>query len=83
MILKLKFISLKISVVGKNVIFVPVKNLSLTFLEVPIIFNSFVTIPLLNSKLYIFPSLLISKIKFSDKAFTTDTPTPCKPPDTL
>ena len=83
MILKLKFISLKISVVGKNVIFVPVKYLSLTFLEAPIIFNSFVTIPLLNSKLYIFPSLLISNIKFSDKAFTTDTPTPCKPPDTL
>ena len=29
------------------------------------------------------PSLLMVTIHFSDKAFTTDAPTPCKPPETL
>ena len=32
---------------------------------------------------YSFPSLKIFKDNFSDKAFTTETPTPCKPPETL
>ena len=37
----------------------------------------------LNSIKYFFPSLLISNSNFSDKALTTETPTPCKPPETL
>ena len=36
-----------------------------------------------NSIKYFFPSLLISNFNFSDNALTTDTPTPCKPPETL
>ena len=32
---------------------------------------------------YFFSSLLISNSNFSDNALTTDTPTPCNPPDTL
>ena len=81
--LKLKFISLKILLVGRNVILVPVNSLLLIVSEFPIVLNSLVTKPFSNSILYILPSLLISKIKFSDKALTTETPTPCKPPDTL
>ena len=30
---------------------------------------------------YFFPSLFISAFNFFDKAFTTETPTPCKPPE--
>ena len=36
-----------------------------------------------SSTKYFFPSLSISSLSFSDKALTTETPTPCKPPDTL
>ena len=75
--------SLNILDVGRKVILVPVKNLFSILFESPIIFNSLLTIPFSNSILYILPSLLISKIKFSDRALTTETPTPCKPPDTL
>ena len=39
--------------------------------------------PSSNSTKYFSPSLLISNFNFSDKAFTTETPTPCSPPDTL
>ena len=39
--------------------------------------------PFLNSIKYFFPSLSISSLRFSDNALTTDTPTPCKPPDIL
>ena len=53
------------------------------FTGTKITFYSLLTIPFSNSMLYIFPSLLISKTKFSDNALTTETPTPCKPPDTL
>ena len=36
-----------------------------------------------NSIKYLFPSLSMYSSNFSDRAFTTDTPTPCKPPETL
>ena len=39
--------------------------------------------PLRNSIKYFFPSLLISNSNFSDNALTTETPTPCSPPETL
>ena len=32
---------------------------------------------------YFFPSLFISNSSFSDNALTTETPTPCSPPETL
>ena len=83
MTLKSKLISLKIFVVGRNVILVPVKYSLLIFSDLPVTFNALLTIPFSNSILCILPSLLISKTKFSDKAFTTDTPTPCNPPETL
>ena len=80
--LKSKLISLKIFVVGRNVILVPVKYSLLIFLDLPVTFNALLTIHF-QTQYYVLPSLLISKIKFSDKAFTTDTPTPCNPPETL
>ena len=82
-VLKLKLISLKIFVVGRKVILVPVKNWLLIFSESPITFNSLLTIPFSNSILYTLPFLFIYKFRYSDNALTTETPTPCKPPDTL
>ena len=62
---------------GKKVIFVPV------CFDLPIAFNGDFASPFLNSIKYFLLSLLISNCNFSDRAFTTDTPTPCNPPDTL
>jgi len=62
---------------GKNVIFVPVS------FDFPISFKGFFASPSLNSIKYFFPSRLISNSNFSDNAFTTETPTPCNPPETL
>ena len=73
----LNFIDENISLDGKKVILVPV------FFDFPVIFNGAFASPFLNSMKYFLPSLLISKFSFSDKAFTTETPTPCKPPETL
>ena len=39
--------------------------------------------PSLNSIKYSFFSLNIVSVNFSDKALTTETPTPCNPPETL
>jgi len=66
----------KISLEGKKVIFVPVVD------DLPICFNGAFASPLLNSIKYFLLSLLISNSNFFDNAFTTDTPTPCKPPET-
>ena len=48
-------------------------------------FSNFVTglPPSLYSSRYTFPSRLISTIMWLDSAFTTDAPTPCRPPETL
>ena len=73
----LNLIAEKISFEGKKVISVPL------FLDLPTIFIGDFASPFLNSIKYFLPSLLISNCNFSDKALTTDTPTPCKPPDTL
>ena len=67
----------KICLDGKKVILVPVS------LDFPNTFKGDFASPFLNSIKYFLPSLLISSCNFSDKAFTTETPTPCKPPDTL
>ena len=68
--LALNFIDEKISLEGWKVIFVPVS------LDFPITFNDAFASPSLNSIKCFFPSLYISSSSFSDKALTTDTPTP-------
>ena len=67
----------KISLEGKKVIWVP------DCLDFPTTFKGALASPFLNSTKYFFPSLLISNSNFSDNAFTTETPTPCNPPETL
>ena len=67
----------KISFEGKKVICVP------EFFDFPTTFKADFAFPFLNSIKYFFPSLLISNSNFSDNALTTDTPTPCNPPETL
>ena len=73
----LNFIEEKISLDGKKVIAVPVS------LELPISFKGFFALPCENSIKYFFPFICIYNSNFSDRELTTDTPTPCKPPDTL
>ena len=75
--LALNFIDEKISLDGRKVICVPV------CFDFPITFNGDFDSPFSNSIKYFFPSLFISSCNFSDNAFTTETPTPCNPPDTL
>ena len=67
----------KISFDGKKFIFVPD---NLVFLTNLIEFEAF---PFLKEIKYSFSSLNIVKSNFSDRALTTDTPTPCRPPETL
>ena len=73
----LNFIEEKTSFDGKKVIFVPVS------FDLPIAFNGDFASPFLNSIKNFFPSLLISNCNYADKAFTTETPTPGNPPETL
>ena len=64
---------------GLKVIFVPVflwPNLSISF-------SSFFLRLFAKDISNFFPSLLISAFNFFDKAFTTETPTPCKPPENV
>ena len=62
---------------GVNVTFVPDFSLFPTF-------SSFVLgSPSEYSCLYFAPSLSISKTNLLLRAFTTETPTPCRPPETL
>ena len=70
-------ISRKISLSGMKVIVVPVIELS-----APLV-SSFCGLPRTYSCVYSLPSVLISRWSRSDSALTTETPTPCRPPDTL
>ena len=45
--------------------------------------NGLIEFPSLNVISYSFPSLKIFNSSFSDNALTTETPTPCRPPETL
>ena len=63
---------------GKKVTEVP-----FAFFASPICFKGFVVTPSLNSARYSLFFLKIFYFKFSDKAFTTETPTPCNPPEIL
>ena len=72
-----KVVCVNISFEGIKVTFVPVLSLFST------ISNSVCGKPSAYSCLYFDPCLSISKIRLLLKAFTTETPTPCSPPDTL
>ena len=75
--LALNFVLEKISFDGKKLILVP------EVLDFPITLSGNLALPFSNSIKYFFPSLFISNSNFLDKALTTDTPTPCRPPETL
>ena len=76
-IVELNFVVVKISLDGKKVILVPV------FLVLLISLKGFIEIPSLKLIKYSLPSLKILRSNFSERALTTETPTPCKPPETL
>ena len=76
-IVELNFVEVKISFDGKKVIFVPF------FLVFPISFNGFTELPLLKAIKYSLPSRKMFNSNLSERALTTETPTPCKPPETL
>ena len=62
---------------GKNVTIVPV------CVVCPIFSTPVVVFPKLYDCFELFPSLLTITVQSFERAFTTDTPTPCSPPDTL
>ena len=68
--LELNFVDVKISFEGKKVIFVPF------FFVLPISFSGFIESPFLNVIKCSLPSLKILSSNFSERAFTTETPTP-------
>ncbi len=74
---KSKSISSKISRSGRKVILVPVALVALPFLK------SAAGWPRSYSWLQEWPSLEISSSSRSESALTTETPTPCSPPETL
>ena len=69
--------SLNISLSGVKVTRVPLLS------ELPISFTGAFGFPLLYDCSYSFPSLKTLATSNSDNAFTQETPTPCKPPETL
>ena len=73
-----KSVLVKILLSGVNVTFVPFLLSTL-----PISFSGLTASPLLKSILYSLPSLKIFSSSLFDRALTTETPTPCKPPETL
>ena len=54
-----------------------------SFPDTPIVCMSVVGSPRANSCRYTFPSRRTSATSHSESAFTTETPTPCRPPETL
>ena len=67
----------KISWSGENVTVVPVSGVS------PTTCRGSVTCPLAKRMRWIFPLRRTSTSIHSESAFTQDTPTPCRPPETL
>ena len=61
---------------GKKVMLVPVKYLLSILSDDDNLLSSLITYPSLNSIWYKLPSLFISSLRVSDKALTTETPTP-------
>ena len=76
-IVELNLVEENMSFEGRKFILVPL------FEDFPIFFKGFTDFPFLNSIKYSVPFLKILNESFSDNALTTDTPTPCKPPETL
>ena len=74
---KLNFVDENIFFDGKNLISVPEP------FDLPTTFSGALASPFLNSIKYFFPSLSMYSSNFSERAFVTDTPTPCKPPEIL
>ena len=70
-------VSVKISVSGLKVIFVPFLR------DFPVTFSGDTVSPRTKSIWCTDPSRRISAVSVSERAFTTETPTPCSPPDTL
>ena len=70
--------STKIVLSGLNVIIVPLDFLVGSIFESVVVGN-----PFENSCLYKKPDLITSTFICSERAFTTDAPTPCKPPDVV
>ncbi len=70
----------KVSGDGKNVTAVPLRSPSS---KSRIGSKSPMASPCLNFMYHSLPSRRIFNSRYSDNALTTDTPTPCKPPDTL
>jgi hypothetical protein len=70
-------VSSKTSASGRNEMVVPVPFASPTTLISPC------GTPRANSCRYTLPSRLTSATSHSESAFTTETPTPCNPPETL
>ncbi len=71
--------SSKISASGKNEIVVPVSPFSTS----PTTARSALGTPRVNSCRYSLPPRRTSATSHSERAFTTETPTPCNPPETL
>jgi len=68
----------KISGDGRNVISVPVRSPAS-----PVTFSGSTGSPRRNSISCTLPSRQMRSLSHSDSAFTTETPTPCRPPETL
>ena len=62
---------------GLNLTSVPVES------DSPMMCNSSLGFPFSNCWKYFLPLRLTVTSKCSDKAFTTEAPTPCNPPETL
>ena len=66
---------MKTSGSGQNRIIVPVFLVALPFV------SFFVTLPREKAIVHVEPSRRTVASSFSESAFTTDTPTPCRPPE--
>ena len=76
---KTNVISPKVSSAGIKLTSVPCSS----SLHSPIFVKCFVVVPFANSTSYTPPFFHIFVFSHTDSALTTDTPTPCKPPDIL
>ena len=70
-------VSVKISVSGRNVTLVP------AFRDLPVAWRGDTVSPREKRIRWTDPSRRTSATSSSDRAFTTETPTPCNPPETL
>ncbi len=73
-------VSSKIVASGQNVTVVPVRSRGAG----PVALSFFlISPPSANSAMWCLPSRSMSRTSFVDRAFTTETPTPWSPPETL